>query len=337
MRKTIFFCGAAVLAIVSPRRIDASYLYNLTTVQSVINLEASGDILGGALTVTEQNSNAVTRYQGAVETNFHAGYGANSRISFPGGGAANAINPTIFGLPYPYSPGIGGGAGSAPANYGITLTAPTDIVLPPIEIPDFGTINLGTITAVNFQLALRETQLSVTSAAQIPIDPVARTFDASLLTINVDQSFADINASVRFKQDNFLDWGAVGLFLAAIQTSLPDLGLTITPSLFGLHYDIGFGTRADLSGASLANAPTVDGIVTYNEVTEASNLTIPINTGLGDIDFGFGNISLTLVGQLRGSATIPNIYHVPEPSSLMLVGIVGLGAATYRRRNLLGK
>ncbi len=336
MRHVVRFSMSLAILILSSHFVTASYIYQLTQSQSEIDLQVSGTALGGGLTVSEQNPNARTRYSGNVETNFHAGFGANSRISFPGGGSANAINPTgLFNLPFQYSPGINGGSGTAPANYGVNLTAPVDIVLPPITIPDFGTIDFGTISQVNFRVALRETQLSVSSTSQIPIDPVTREFDASLLSINVNQSFGDLNGSLRFSQSSFGNWLAVGAALVALQTALPDLGITTSASLLTLSYDVGFGTRIDLSGVSLANSPTASGIVTYNDITEASNLTIPINADFADIDFGLGTLSLKLSGQLRGNATIPNIYHVPEPSALLLVGIVSLGGLTHRRRSRL--
>jgi hypothetical protein len=50
----------------------------------------------------------------------------------------------------------------------------------------------------------------------------------------------------------------------------------------------------------------------------------------GDINLGIGTINLKFAGQLRGTANIPDIYHVPEPSSLALVTLAGL--AFFKRR-----
>lgn len=336
VRSCMLLAILALMVSAGSQQSSASYVYTLTPAQSEIDLQVSGSAFGGALTVSEQNPNARTRYSGTVDANFHAGFGANSRISFPGTGTAVASNPTgLFGIPFQYSPGIGGGSGTAPANYGVNLTAPANIVLPPIDIPNVGTINLGTLSQFAVRVALRETQLRVGSTAQIPIDPVTRQFDASQLSINLSQGFADINGSIRLTQANFASWLAAGAALVALQTSIPDLGLTVSSNIFQLYYDVGFGTRIDLSGAGLANNPATPGIVTYNPVTEASSLTIPINTGLGDIDFGLGSINLTLVGQLRGNATVPNIYHVPEPSALLLTSLSGTLGLLWRRRSLV--
>jgi len=336
MRHTGLCLGVSVvLAVGSCQELAAAivYPYALTPAQSEIDLQVSGTALGGALTVTEQNPNARTRYSGTVGASFHDGFGANSRISFPGSGTAVASNPTgFFGIPFQYSPGVGGGSGTAPANYGVNLTAPTNVVIPPIEIPNIGTISLGTLSQFTVRVALRETQLAVNSAAQISIDPGTREFDAGQLSINLSQGFADINGSVRFTQSTFGEWLAVGAALIALQASLPDLGLTINSNILQRYYDIGFGTRVDISGANLPNNPALPGVVTYNPLLEMSSLTIPINTGLGNIDFGIGNINLTLVGQLRGSASVPNIYHVPEPTSMLLAGWVGIIGLFHRRR-----
>lgn len=324
-----------VLASIFNGTVRADYLYTLTTNQSDIDLIASGDALGGALVVSEQHPNATTRYQGTVGANFFDGFGANSRIAFTGAGSANAINPTggIFNTPLQFSPGIGGGSGTAAANYGVNLTAPTNIVLPPIDIPDFGTINFGTISQINFRLALRELQLGVTSSAQLPIHPVSRQFDASLLSVNLNQGFADINGSLRLSQDNFTNFLAVGAALIAIQSTVPDLGLTVNTNLLSLSYDVGFGTRFDLSGTSIANNTSDFGTVTYDEVTEFSELSIPIAADLGELDFLLGSVNLAFEGQLRGTASIPNIYHIPEPSSLALVGLAGAAGFLRRRRS----
>jgi hypothetical protein len=313
--------------------VSAEYIYSLTSSQSELDLIATGNSLGGELVVTEQNANARTRYQGTIGANFHSGFGANSRISFPNTGSANAINPTgLFNLPLQYNPNIGGGAGSAPANYGVNLVAPTNIVLPPLDIPDFGTIDLGTISQVTFRLALRDLQLGVSSSSRLPIDPISRQFDASLLAINVNQGFADVNGSLRLSQSSFTNFLAVGAALLALQASVPDLGLTIQTNFLSLSYDVGFGTRLDLAGTSVANQAETFGTVTYNELTEFSQLTIPVLADFGTLDFLLGTVNLKFQGQLRGSATIPNIFHVPEPSSLALVGLVSFTGLIRRRK-----
>lgn len=330
----------------------AEYLYTLNSstnnsLNSVLDLQVSGTILGseigyeeGDITVAEQHAGAVTRYNGNVAANFHAGWGANSLISFSGNGSANAINPTgLFSIPLQYTPGIpGSGVGATgPANYGVQLSIPT----PEFQIPEFTipgtetTLNLGTITAFSVEMAVRELQLGVTSAAQLPIDPGTRQFDASQLSLQVGQGFADVSANIHLEQENILVAGALRLALGALASQYPQLNLQIGGGLLSPIVTVGFNTRLDMSGATLQNGADVgNGTVTWNgpDGNLNSQVTVPVNVALAPLDFGIGSLNLGLVGQLRGTATIPNVYHVPEPSSLLLAGVVGLVSLAYRRR-----
>lgn len=331
--KSIRMLGLALLLVVSSNA-QAAYLYNLTQNSSEIDLQVTGTSLGGQLTVAEQNPGARTRYNGTIATDFYLGFGANSNISFPSGGTANAVNPTggFFNTPLQYSPNIDGASGTAPANYGVNLSAPQQIVIPPFDIPNVGTVNLGTITSVDIRLALRGLQLNPTSSAWLPINPTTRQFDASLLSIQVASGAADVNGSVRLQQADILGHLAAVVAVNALVASVPDLGITVSSNLFQRTINVGFGTRIDMSGATLPNAPTTPGTVTYNPSTTASVLTIPVLSDFGDINLGIGTINLKFAGQLRGTANIPNIYHVPEPSSLALVTLASLACFKRRRQ-----
>lgn len=315
-------------------KVQAAYLYTLTQSSSEIDLQVTGTSLGGQLTVAEQNPGARTRYNGTVSTDFHLGFGANSNISFPSGGAANAVNPTggFFNTPLQYSPNVNGAAGTAPANYGVNLSAPQQIVIPPFDIPNVGTVNLGTITSVDIRLALRDLQLNPTSSTWLPINQTTREFDASLLNIQVASGGADVNGSLRLQQPDILSHLAAVVAVNALVASVPDLGITVSSNLFARTINVGFGTRINMAGATLPNAPTTPGTVTYNPGTLASVLTIPVLSDFGDINLGIGTINLKFAGQLRGTANIPNVWHVPEPSSLALVAVAGLACFKRRRQ-----
>ncbi|MBX3421706.1 MAG: PEP-CTERM sorting domain-containing protein [Pirellulaceae bacterium] len=329
----IFCCLLLVSVLVNGSVANAAYLYSLTQTASEIDLQVTGTSLGAQLTVSEQNPTARTRYNGTVATNFHLGVGANSAISFPDGGGANAVNPLgLFNIPLQYSPNVGGDAGTAAANYGVNLSAPQQIVLPPFDVPNIGTLNLGTITAVDFKIALRELQLDPNSPTWMYIDPITRQFNASLLSIDIANGFADVNGSLRMVQPDILSHFAAVLAVNALVASVPDIGLTVTSNVLQRSINVGFGTRIDMSGVSMPNTPLAPGSVTYNPGTLASTLTIPVLADFGDINLGIGTINLKFAGQLRGTASIPNIYHIPEPSSLALAAVAGAGALVRRRR-----
>ncbi len=332
MRSRLIWALTLTGLVLGGQNARAEYLYNLTPTSSEIDLQVSGTSLGEQLTVSEQNPGARTRYSGTVAANFHQGYGANSNISFPGSGAANAVNPTgLFNIPYQYAPNVNGGSGTGPANYGVNLSIPQEIVLPPIDIPNVGVINLGTITSVDFKVALRDLQLNPTTSAWLPINPGTREFDASLLDIHVANGSADINASVRLEQPDILSHLAAVVAINALVATVPDLGLTVTTNLFARTINVGYGGRINMAGATLDNAPTAPGTVTYNPITTASVLTVPVLSDFGDINLGIGTINLKFSGQMRGNANIPNIWHVPEPSSLALAILAGLGCFKRRR------
>jgi len=328
---------ASLAALSSAALSQAATTYTLTQSQSQLNLNASGSVLGQALTVTEQQASAITRYNGTMVADFPGSPLAGGSLNFPGGGAAAAINPTgAFSIPLPYQPNVNGGSGSAAANYGLNLVAPLNYDLPPIPI-EGNEIDLGVLSGVSLKLAVRDLVLDV-DAGNIAIG-AGGTFDASQTSLSVVSGFADVSGGFILDQDNFISTLAVAAALTVLTNQYPDLGLTVNTDLVNSNVTVGFGTRLDLAtigNTALPNTSATAGTVTYNPINDASTLTLPVLAAL-PADLGLGadilQLDLSLTGQLRGTGTL---VPVPEPSSIAiaataLVGLVACGVRSRRR------
>jgi hypothetical protein len=316
---------------------------------SQVNLTVTGNLFGGAVTATEQQANALTKYNGTVAL------GANpTGLSFAGGGAATAINPAgLFNIPLQYAPNVNGGAGTAPANYGVNLNAPVTYVIPPINIPQSvrdalpsplntlvpATLNLGTLSAVVAKTAIRDFALDFTALDYVAL--AGNTFDANEISVVVTQGFLDVNLSARLTQDNIINRLALQAILGGIASSVPQLGLTVTaPSAFGNDLDIGLGLRLDLSNVNLpiANTALADGTITNLGTNGVSTLTLPVQFELAStLDSALGGLSSLLPGlldlQLNFQGTVTAKATVPEASTFVMTGLILVpGAVTLLRR-----
>jgi hypothetical protein len=337
---------AALLAVSGTVARAEVVTYNIVQNQSQISLTASGTAFGGQLTVTEQQASAITRYNTTIVADV-----TNGGPNFIGGGQAKAVNPTgAFNIPLTYQPNINGAAGSAPANYGVTLSAPVAFDIPAFTIPPEiiaqfpflpSTLDLGVLSSIVTRVALRDVALDINSAGQIP--EVGTVFDANQTSIDVVGGFADINIAARLTQPNILQKAAIQLLLGSLQSSLPQLGITVSsPSFFSLDIDLGFGFRTDLSLLpSVPNTALADGTITgLDGPPGPSTLILPVAFSLDDtLTSALGplasvldlNLTFDFAGSLRATAT------VPEASSFVMMGVAasaaGLVVARRRRQN----
>ncbi len=342
MKQTLSLCLALAVATFSVAQVEAANVYTITENQSQLNLTVGGNFLGGSLIVTEQNPSAVTRYNGTIAATFPGTPNVGGSINFPGGGAANAVNPRggIFNTALSFTPNVNGGSGGAAANYGVNLTAPVDYALPdyPIQYEgiDLNLKDLGKIQSFNMSMAIRDLTLDVVGGpASIG---AGGAFDASQAGLEIVSGFADINGSLVFKQDNVLATLAAAAIFQALASASPELGITVNTNFLQSTVSVGLGTRVDLAaaaGTALANTTTSQGSVSFVDVDTPSNLVLPVNAMLPLSDIGlpvdFLDLQLSLDGVLRGTGMI---VEVPEPSSIALAGLA-VGALAWvgvRRR-----
>lgn len=333
---------AMAIAIISALPAQAANIFTITQSQSQLNLTAAGNFLGGDLTVTEQNANAITRYNGTIAVNNYGLPSPGASVGFAGGGAANAVNPLGS-----FQPNINGAAGQTAGNYGINVAAAIGFEIPEGEIP-IGDINfdpsmLGTIESFTMKMAVRNLVLDVTGGPT-EIGP-GGAFDAASTSLSIVSGFADLNGSLVFNTGSLVNKALAYAALQALVTQAPDLGLTVTTpdGLFGTRVGLGIGTRLDLAeiaGTALPNLATTEGTITYGDAVTASTLVLPVDISLAALD-GLGlpegilDLQLGLSGQLRATGLVTETLAIPEPSTLVLgsFAAVGLILAARRRRS----
>lgn len=324
--------------------------YTIDQNQSQLNLTASGDVFGGALEVSEQHPNSPTRYDGTINASFPNTPRPGGSIRFQGGGSANGqtLRGGFFNSELDVTPGIGGSGNGDPANYGIDFSLPLNnpIALPDIPLPaELGgiTLSLGELSSVQLSLALRDVAWDIVHnvpGGKSALDASGQ-FDASQgIQLGLVGGFADINGALVLTQENLIAAGLLELGLNTLAGALPDLGLTVSrPNIFSSDVLIGIGTRIDLGGLAgnllLPNGATDPATLTFDELTGASTLTLPVDISLQD--FGLPpeliDLELGFSGQFVATSTVA----VPEPASTiwLLAMSVGIAGVRSRRHRLL--
>ena len=320
-RRSIAFALAGGLALGFSASPAAAIPFTLNANPSQLALIVDVSIFGGALTATTQCTGClVTKYDGTLQAT-PAGL---SGVQFDGGGAADARTQVGFlNSPRAISPAPGGASGTGPADYGVTLSAPVGTELPPIEIPNFGTLNLGTLQSIDVDVALRNVVLDVTSTSFLPV--MAGSFDPTGTTIALFGDM-DLNAAFVLKAPDLTTYFVNLVALTALASSAPELGIGVTGNLLAREISVGLGFGVPFGGVQVANQATTPG--TLSAVGNVVTLALPVNVDATPSALaGVIDVGINLQGQLVGVGT------VPEPSSLLLsgLGLAWLGACRRSR------
>jgi hypothetical protein len=268
-------------------------------------------------------------------------------ISFGGGSTAVASNgsSTILG-PLQIAPGVGGVSGTAPANYGFMASVPQNVVLPQIDLNPLGInlmLNLGTLTAIDLKVALRDLVIDVTGPAGLPLNPPGtppptQFFNSSQLDIGIVSGMSDMLLGATVKADNIGDYLALEVALFALNQALSGQGISITYTgqPLQLEHTVGIGFSTPLPTTFAANDDASQGMLEH--IGTNYRLTIPVKFDVvpetlpAPLDTLL-TAQLGLSGKLIGQTPF-QILEVPEPSSVVLamIGAAAVGFVAARRR-----
>lgn len=298
--------------------------FTLDPPHSVIDVVVDVAVLGNALTAAPQRPGSLsTDYSGTLEVDLGL-----QRIAFPGGSTATAdLQRNASNNPVNLSPAVGGGVGSAPADYAVRLNAPVDFDIPPIDIPGVGMVDLGVLTEIETDVALRNVVLDVTSG-DLPLGFTTGQFDVAGTSVSLTGQ-ADVNTAFVLQSANFVDFLVASLALTALTQQLPpEIMVQVVPNFFTLEIDVSTGFAIDLAGAALPNL--ADG-GTLDIVGSEYLLEVPIEfDALADapgIDL-LVQLDVGFAGSLHARAPY---QPVPEPSAWLL-GLSLPVAWSWKRR-----
>lgn len=309
----VFSFLALLTFVVAPLRAADALTFTIQPTPSTISLVADVSVLGGALTSSAQCTGCLTtRYDGTIQTTTTG----LSSIRFDGGGAADARQQLgVLNIPRAIAPGVGGAAGTAPADYGVTFSAPIGTVLPPITIPNVGTLNLGTLQSIDVKVAARNVVLDVTSTSFLPV--AAGAFDASQTNVLLSGNL-DISTLLVLRAPDLTSYFTNLVALGALALAVPDLGLIISGNLLTRDISIGLGFGVPLTAVPLANAATAGSLTAVGNL---ATLTLPIDVSATPSNItGVFGLDIGLQGNLVATATIPE----PTTALLLCLGLAGL-------------
>lgn len=342
----LYVCGASI----SSATPLSFALFNVSSSnQSRLEMVATAQLSGSDLTSVPQYAPGGLNGAGSLSTLYNDTAANDSKlnatvtqysIGFPGGSTAVASNARGLLGDLAMSPNVGGTSGTAPANYGVKFTSPQSTPIPPIDLTPFGidaTLNLGTVTSLDWTIAFRNMVIDVTSA-ELPIAPGAtypQSFDSSQLNVAVTGT-ADSLFGATVKQASFADYLATGIALAALQPTLAAQGITLTIVNNGFlqqSYTIGFGTTTPLPPTSVVNSDASMGLLEH--VGSNLRLTLPVKFDIvpSSLPAPFDTLLTAhfgLSGKLIGQTPYVNV-EIPEPTTIALVLAFGTIAFSMRR------
>lgn len=321
--------------------------------QSKVGIVATATFTGATLTEGPQvapgglngNGSEVSLYK-QTATNTPSNMLANlglSAITFPGGGTAQAANGSGILGNYGIAPAVGGGSGTAAADYGVIFSSPQSTVIPPIDlsglgISGLGMLDLGTLTGINLNIALRNFVVDMQSGAiplTVPNNTYPTHFDSTQVNVGVTGT-ADISLTATLKQANLTSFLVTNAALLLLQSTLSGQGVTIVLSNQNFFTDteqIGIGLTAQLPATFAPNSDASQG--TLDHIGSNIRMTMPVAFNVTPtIPAGLSSIisaNFAMSGQLIGQTPF---VVVPEPSSIALA-VTGLGSLlvmAWRRR-----
>jgi hypothetical protein len=212
--------------------------------QSRLQLAVTASLAGAPLTSAPQFVPGGLNGVGSLSALYNATSGNGSRlaadvtqqsIQFLDSGSAIARNAVgSFGANLSIAPGLAGASGTAPASYGVSLSSPQNIAIPPIDLTPIGvplTLNLGTLSSIDAKMALRNVVVDVTSASPIPLSPCSavpsQSFDASALQVSLAGT-ADVLIGATARPASFLDYVTAGVALTSLQAALASQGVNLS-------------------------------------------------------------------------------------------------------------
>ncbi len=325
-------------------------LFNVSSSnQSRLEMVATAQLSGSDLTSVPQYAPGGLNGAGSLSTLYNdtAANDSNLKadvtqcsIGFSGGSTAVASNARGLLSDLAMSPNVGGTSGTAPANYGVKFTSPQSTPIPPIDLTPLGinaTLNLGTITSLDWTIAFRSAVIDITSA-ELPLAPGAtypQSFDSSQLNVNVAGT-ADSLFGATVKQASFTDYLATGIALTTLQSTLAAQGINLTIVNNGFlqqSYAIGFGTTTPLPPTSTANADASMGMLEH--IGANLRLTVPVKFDIvpSSLPAPFDTLLTAhfgLSGTLIGQTPYVSVA-VPEPSTMALSVAFAMLSIVIRR------
>jgi hypothetical protein len=276
------------------------------TLSGNISASASGISAAGAFTATAGSSGAFSTGNPGSLTSFYSGtLLANvtpTTIAFPGGstldaGLYTAHYPVAGGAAVPLAPQIGGGTdnapGSDPADYGVAISLKA----------------LGIFTAASGNAALRNAVADISQTGGI--------LSQALIGAPGTQTFTTTGGIGVALTGGDLDYNLKGAVV---------LGNTV-PNLYGTGTLAGAPIAVSTGGVGTLTTVILDPV----RQIESLMLTVPIKSTVTETITGStpATIVIGLTGQVAAYAT----YQVPEPGSIVMLGMGGVALASvgYRR------